>query len=192
MEDHELGEGNEDEDEWFILSSQLLADRPDIAQAIEQFEGDPRHPVSAEGVAWLKRAAVYERGCVTRLLFNGGELAAFYGLASAEVDVTRPKELERLGIVGGRRVPASHMEWVVRSRFFKGVGLRMLLHATLVARDVAKAQGNLVLSLDPYDDGTAKMWRGFGFEKSATKIDGRLRRMYIPLFGYRSLENGRE
>jgi hypothetical protein len=103
------------------------------------------------------------------LLFNDGRLAAFYSLASAEVTISRPKELERLGILGGRRVPASHFEWVVRSKDFKGVGERVLLHATLVAQDVATAQGNLVLSLDPFDDATANMWREFGFEKSATE-----------------------
>lgn len=190
--DHEYGCGDPENDEWFILSRDLLEGREDIRRAIEAFEGDPRHPVSAEGADWLKKAAIYERACITRLLLNGGYLAAFYGLASAEVTITRPKELERLGIHGGRRVPASHMDWVVRSRYFKGIGERVLLHATVVARDVATAQGNLVLSLDPYDDGTATMWRGFGFTQSATEVGEGLRRMYLPLFGYRSLVNGRE
>jgi hypothetical protein len=63
----------------------------------------------------------------------------------------------------------------------------VLLHAAVVARDVAAMQGNLVLSLDPYDSGTATMWRDFGFEKSATKLGDGLRRMYVPLFGYRAL-----
>lgn len=190
--DHEYGTGDPSEDEWFVLTSDLLNARPDIAEAVAAFEGDQRHPVSAEGAQWLREDAAEERACVTRLLFNGGRLAAFYALASAEVEISRPKELERLGILGGRRVPASHIEWLVRSRYFKGVGKRVLLHATLVARDVAKVQGNLVLSLDPYDDGTADMWRGFGFEKSRTELGEGLRRMYLPLFGYRALGNGRE
>lgn len=188
MNDHELGVGNENDDEWFTLSRELLEERSDIADAIEAFQGDPRHEVSAEGVAWFKRNALNEKACLTRILFNGGHLAAFYGLASAEVEITRPKELERLGIHGGSRVPASHMEWIVRSRYFKGLGKRVLLHATLVAQDVARMQGNLVLSLDPYDSSTARMWREFGFTKSATEIGDGLRRMYLPLFGYRALE----
>ena len=159
--------GDPAEDEWFILRDELVAKRGEIAEAVAAFEGDPRHEVSAEGVDWLKRSAVHERACVTRLLFNAGRLAAFYALASAEIHITRPKELERLGMLGGSRVPASHIEWIIRSRDFKGVGQRVLLHATLAARDVASIQGNLVLSLDPYDDGTAKMWREFGFVRSA-------------------------
>jgi hypothetical protein len=192
LEDHCFGSGDEALDEWFVLGREP-EDRVDqIKEAVDGFEGDPRHPVAADGVDWLKRAAPWERACLTRLLFNDGQLAAFYALSSAEVEISRGKELERLGILGNGRVPASHMDWAVRSRLFKGIGMRVLLHATLAARDVAQIQGNLVLSLDPYDDGTAKMWREFGFEESATKLGKGLRRMYLPLFGYRALKNGRE
>jgi hypothetical protein len=180
------------EDEWFVLSPALLKERPKIAEAVEAFEGDPRFEVSTEGARWLKRAAAYERACLTRLLFIGDRLAGFYALASAEVRITRGKELERLETLGGERVPASHIEWLLRSEDFKGIGEKLLLHATLVARDVARAQGNLVLTLDPYDSATARMWRGFGFEKSATRLEEGLRRMYLPVFGYRSFVKGRE
>src|SRR5262245_43902069 len=97
----EFAEGAEDE--WFILSPQLLAERDDIRAAVQTLEGDPRHKVSEEGLRWLHQAH-YERACITRLLFRGGHLAGFYALASAEVQITRGKELERLGILGGARV----------------------------------------------------------------------------------------
>jgi hypothetical protein len=186
-----LGRSDDLRDEWFILSTGLLAKRPDIAEAVETFEGDPRHPVSTEGARWFQQAK-HERACVTRLLFRDNQLAGFYSLASAEVEISRQKELERLGIQGGPRVPASHIEWIMRSKNFKGIGEAMLWHAALVARDVAGMQGNLVLSLDPYDDKTAKMWRDAGFVRSATELEAGLHRMYVPLFGYRALADGRE
>ena len=186
-DDHSLGAGDPTEDEWFILNRELFVERPELEEEFFSLEGDPRHVVSKEGVDWLKEAAMGERACLTRLLFNGGRFAAFYALSSAQVEITSPKNCERLGMLGTGRVPASHMEWVVRSRLFKGVGERILLHASAVARDVAQMQGNLVLTLDPYDDGTASMWKTYGFMDSNTILGDGLRRMWLPLVGYRSL-----
>jgi hypothetical protein len=176
-------------DEWFSWNTETAETYPELADAVGQFQPDPKHRAGQEAAEWLARHAKREKACMTRLLVVGGEVAAFYAIASAEVTISRPKELQRLGVLSGdaSRVPCSHLEWIARAHKHYGAVEKLLFHATAVAQDVAALQGNVVLSLDPYNEQVAKVWRDkYGFRKSRTEIDG-LPRMYLPLFGYGAL-----
>jgi hypothetical protein len=88
MDDHEFGAGNEEEDEWFILTKALLEERDDIAEAVASFEGDPKHAVSAEGVEWFKKSDTGLRQLRLRLRSRRNFNAWRYLAASASLLLT--------------------------------------------------------------------------------------------------------
>jgi hypothetical protein len=172
--------------EWFTWDHGVAADRLDLAQAIRDFDAHRKNPDAADkATEWLRNEAVGEEACVTRLLVANDHVAAFYALASGEIKLTSGKRLEAMGIQGGARVGSSHVEWIARDRRAPGAGKLAIHHAIATAVRVSRLQGNRALTLDPYDLGTAEMWKQLGFRNSQTELSDGLQRLFVPLFGRR-------
>ncbi len=184
-EDWALAGADLDDGEWFRWDRQTRDDRPDIAEAVAEFDAHSSNAKAAAAAnAWFCNEALDEAACVTRVLLVEGRIASFYGLASGEVRLTSTKKLERMGIMGGSRVGSSHVEWVARDRRSPpGAGVLAVKHAIYVAYVIADLQGNRALTMDPFDKETEAMWRDKGFHRSQTELDDGLRRLYLPLYG---------
>jgi hypothetical protein len=171
--------------EWYRWDRPTAEDNASITEAVADFDAGGRNAKAAAAAnAWFKHEAIHEAACVTRLLVVNGHIAAFYALSSAEAALTSSSKLERMGVLGGSRLGASHLEWIGRDRRAPaGAGELAVKHAIYVAKKVAELQGNRALTLDPFDAETQEMWKSKGFHVTQTDLDGGLRRLYIPLFG---------
>ena len=69
------------------------------------------------------------------------------------------------------------MEWIARDDRAPGAGQLALKHAIATAVRVSLLQGNRALTLDPYDSGTAAMWKGIGFRNSQVDLGEGLKRL---------------
>lgn len=170
--------------EWYVWDDDTAENRADVATAVKRFEAHDKNPeAGGNATRWLLGEALREEACVTRLLMVDGHLAAFYALASGEIHLTSTRNLEAMGIQGGARVGSSHVEWIARDKRAPGAGKLAIKHAISTAVRVSRLQGNRALTLDPYDDGTAAMWKEMGFRNSQVELRGKLKRLYVPLFG---------
>jgi hypothetical protein len=172
--------------EWLRWDSATASERPDLVEAVADFEAfaGKNDRAAREATAWLRQDSQREEACVTRILVVESHVAMFYAMASGETSITSSKRLERMGIHGGSRVGSSHIEWIGRDRRApSGIGWLAIQHAITVALRISRLQGNRAMTLDPYDADTQAMWEAMGFHKSQTELDDGLRRLYIPLFG---------
>lgn len=171
--------------EWFQWNLQVAEEHPELAAAVAEFEAYSKNEAAAkEGTEWFRDRAIELTSCVTRILVVNGHVAAFYALSSGEAIISSEKHQAQMG-GGGARFGSSHVEWIARDRrAAAGAGDKALRHAIYVATLVAELQGNVILTLDPFDLETQEMWRQKGLRNSQTKDeDGDLRRLYLPLYG---------
>jgi len=171
--------------EWFQWNRQVAEDMPGLAEAVGCFEAYSKNGAAAqEGTEWLRHRAIHVTACVTRILVAAGHVAAFYALSSGEAVITSRKHREQMG-GDGVRFGSSHVEWIARDRRAPaGAGDDALRHAIFVATRVAELQGNVILTLDPFDAETQAMWRSKGLRNSQTvDAEGNLKRLYLPLTG---------
>jgi hypothetical protein len=165
----------------------FAAERRDIAQAVQRFQADRRWAASEPLTHWLRTDAITDRTYVTYLHVDETtdpvEIAAFAAIRSGSVIVTT-RRFRRTHHLEGEEVPATHIAYLARAEGdrFRGAGKRALQHAIDTAKAVAAVQGNYVVTLDPYDDDTADMWRRQApFQESDSEIDGEpaLRRLWL-------------
>ncbi len=171
--------------EWFQWNLQVAEERPELVPAVADFEAYSKNKAAAkEGTDWFRDKSADLASCVTRILIAGGHVAAFYALSSGEAIITSEKHQLQMG-GGGARFGSSHVEWIARDRRApSGAGDKALRHAIYVAILVAELQGNVILTLDPFDLETQEMWRQKGLRNSQTKDEGgELHRLYLPLYG---------
>jgi hypothetical protein len=171
--------------EWFQWNRQVAEEMPHLAQAVADFEAYSKNEAAAqEGTEWLQHRATQVAACVTRILVVEGHIAAFYALSSGEAIITSEKHRKQMG-GDGIRFGSSHVEWIARDRRAPaGAGDDALRHAIFVATRVGELQGNVILTLDPFDSETQAMWRNKGLRNSQTiDADGKLKRLYLPLSG---------
>jgi hypothetical protein len=83
------------------------------------------------------------------------------------------------------RQGASLIAWVAKHREATLPGELILLHAAWVATTVAVLQGNLLLTVDSFDESVAEFWQEHdGFRLSQSAEEGRpnrLLRLWLPL-----------
>jgi hypothetical protein len=184
-EDWQLTAGDLQEAEWFQWNLQVGEERPDLGAAVADFEAYSKNEGAAkEGTEWFRDRSAELTACVTRILVGQGHVAAFYALSSGEAIITSEKYQAQMG-GGGARFGSSHVEWIARDRRAPaGAGNKALRHAIYVASLVAELQGNVILTLDPFDLETQEMWRAKGLRNSQTQDEGgELKRLYLPLTG---------
>ena len=171
--------------EWFQWNRQVAEEIPQLVEAVAGFEAFSKNEAAAnEGTEWIQHRAAEVTACVTRILVVAERVAAFYALSSGEAVITSEKHRKQMG-GDGIRFGSSHVEWIARDRRAPaGAGEDALRHAIFVATRVGELQGNVILTLDPFDTETQEMWRSKGLRNSQTIDDaGELKRLYLPLAG---------
>ena len=137
-----------------------------------------------EATRWLREFAMEDRGSVTRVLLDAGEVIAFYTLSSGQAEILDASRRDVLKLLGGAEIGSSHINWIARAVDAPpGAAAAAVLHAGSIAAELARQEGKGLLTLDPYDAATDAMWREWGFEPTDTPspTDPDLKRLYIPL-----------
>jgi len=173
---------------WHRLDFHVVASEPALAQATQRFKASEEGPAGTAGAAgasrWLREFAIDDRGSVTRVLLEDGEVIAFYTLSSGQAEIRDASKRDVLKLLGGPEIGSSHINWIARAENAPpGAATAAILHAGSVASELALQEGKGLLTLDPYDAATDRMWREWGFEPTDTpsSTDESLRRLYIPL-----------
>lgn len=160
----------------------VAADDPALAEAVAAFV--PMDVPSGVAVAsWLKERALAQPGSATPyLMVRNGRVAGFYALAAASVEL-RGSHRNSIGAELPPTVPAYLIAQLGRASWSEpGSGRRLLAHAMAKAREASLTAAAVALVVDPFDDGTAELWRRWGFRTSSMSI-GDTRRMWMRLYG---------
>jgi hypothetical protein len=156
------------------------ADRePALDAAVQAFE--PVDNAAGRRCAeWLPREALRNHpSTVTHLLLVGGDVHGYFALCSGHA---RLSQRDRERAIGDERAhgftpvqPVAHVAWLAKRRHTQISGLELITRAIGVALEVIDAgQGQIALSLNAFDDPTARMWRDrYGFRRSQP-LDGRV------------------
>jgi hypothetical protein len=173
---------------WHRFDFETAAAEPSVAQAVQRFEASEEGPAGTDGAAeatrWLRDFAMEDRGSVTRVLLEEGEVIAFYTLSSGQAEIQDASRRDVLMLLGGAEIGSSHIKWIARAGTAPpGAAAAAVLHAGSIAAELALQEGKGLLTLDPYDAATDAMWQEWGFEPTDTPspTDESLRRLYIPL-----------
>ena len=181
-----------DGESWHVWSPQVADDSAYsyLADGVLEFESKDTDSGRA-ATDWLKYQALANHpSAVTRLVVRDGRVEGFYALCSAEVKLTQRsrKELREDEENTHRLHPrqgASLIAWVAKHREATIPGELILLHAIWVATTVAGLQGNILLTVDSFDESIAEFWQDrYGFRMSRSADDGgpdRLLRLWLPL-----------
>lgn len=173
---------------WHRVDFENVAADPSLAQAIQRFEASEDGPAGEDGALaatrWIREFAIDDRGSVTRMLLDRGEVISYYTLSSGQAEIRDASRRDVLKLLGGPEIGSSHIKWIARATEAPpGAAAAAVLHAGSVASDLAVQEGKGLLTLDPYDQATETMWREWGFEATDTPSptgEG-LKRLYIPL-----------
>jgi hypothetical protein len=116
---------------------------------------------------------------VTHLLLRDGRVEGFFALCSgtakmSEGDDRGPGHGDREVRLSPRQ-PVAHIAWIGRDRDSVIAGTDLLAAAVALALEIIDlGQGQLALSLDAFDEATARMWiENFGFNRTRD-FDGRI------------------
>ncbi len=163
---------------WITLPSRDEELPSELRLALVDFDAGEHAAAKAAGT-WLRNEAIAaHQTSRTRLLSADGRVAGFYSLASAQVELSQ-RDRQRAG-VAPVRVPAALITWIAKDKRAGIDGKLLLLHAAATARRAAELQATTVLVVDPFDEGTAAMWRGrYGFRPSAEARQPK--RLWLPL-----------
>jgi hypothetical protein len=170
---------------WVRWNARMAELYPEIAEMIEAFDAGDR-PAGVAAAEWLRESALTGES-VAYLLIEDDELLGFYALTAGQVE-----------LAGGhrRQYGMSHPTQgaILVTQLAKSVrhdveGARLLQDAIGVAAEIAETIGATVLAVDPYDHGTAEMWKQrFKMRASRTVVpghddpeEGALKRLYLPL-----------
>jgi hypothetical protein len=181
-----------DGESWHVWSPKI-ADDPAyayLADGVRSFESKDTEGGRA-ATDWLKYHSLANHpSTVTRLVVRAGRVQGFYALCSAEVKLTQRhrKELQEDEEHTHRLHPrqgASLIAWVAKHRDATVPGELILLHAAWIASQVASLQGNILLTVDSFDESVADFWQDhYGFRLSRSPDDGesnRLLRLWLPV-----------
>lgn len=165
------------------VDQRAVAALPALGEAIRSFQPVPGS--AGESVAeWLAERALNEpQEATVRVRLSHGRVAGVYALCAAQVALSR-EERAQLGGVHYRTQPAVLLAQFARAADMPGIGAEMLRHADTSARRALRYVGATVLVVDPFDQGTAEMWRQrFGFHDSEQPAPGhcQLRRQWLSL-----------
>jgi hypothetical protein len=176
---------------WHVWSPEI-ADDPAyayLAEGVRDFESKDTEAGLA-ATDWLKHHALPNHpSTVTRLVVSDGRVAGFYALCSAEVTLTQRHRKELQEEENTHRLHprqgASLIAWVAKHREATFPGELILLHAVWVATTVAALQGNILLTVDSFDESAAERWQErYGFRMSQSPDERgphRLSRLWLPL-----------
>lgn len=156
------------------------AEDPELAAAVAAFDAKGNTDASKAATSWLKeRSLPNYRTTVTWLMLNDSEdfLEGYYSLASSQVEL-RTAHRKKLGPSEYPIQPAALITWIAKDGRSSISGKQLLAHAIAIAARVSRWQGVVAIVLDPFDEGTAKIWQSepYNFKTSLTKSsDGRRR-----------------
>lgn len=167
---------------WIKLTPEIPRLRA-LDEAIEAFDAGERAAAKA-AARWLREESRDSaRAARTYLLVARQRVLAFYAIASTTVALQQ-RHRRRIGLdpsSASVSVPAALVAWIAKSPGDQVSGAQVLRHTAATARLVDRLQATTVLVVDPFDEDTAKMWRGrFGFRRGAGE-DGRRGRLWLPL-----------
>jgi hypothetical protein len=170
---------------WVRWTPEIAEDYPAIADAVADFKakGMKKGKDAADAATcWLKeRSLPNYRTTVTWLMLNPAEdfVEGYYSLASAQVEL-RTDHRKKLGPSEYPIQPAALITWIAKDERSDIGGKQLLAHAVGIAVKVAQLQGVVAIVLDPFDDETAKIWRGapYNFKSSLTKSADGQRRLW--------------
>lgn len=104
---------------WHRLDFHVVASEPALAQATQRFKASEEGPAGTAGAAgatrWLREFAIDDRGSVTRILLDDGEVIAFYTLSSGQAEIRDASKREVLKLLGGSEIGSSHIQWIARA-----------------------------------------------------------------------------
>lgn len=165
------------------VDRQAIGALPELSAAIGAFQPVPS--CAGESAAeWLAERALGEpQEATVRLRLSHGKVTGVYALCAAQIALSS-EERAQLGGMHYRTQPAILLAQFARAADTPGIGEEMLQHADGIARRALRYVGATVLVVDPFDEGTAEMWRErFGFQDSQQHVPGnrRLRRQWLSL-----------
>ncbi|MGH2853403.1 MAG: hypothetical protein ACRDLF_04330 [Solirubrobacteraceae bacterium] len=163
------------------VDQQVVAALPELGEAIRSFEPVPG-PAGESVAQWLADRALGEpQESTVRVRLSHGRVTGVYALCAAQVALSRAHRAE-LGGVHYRTQPAILLAQFARAADTPGIGEELLTHAGDTARRARAYIGATVLVVDPFDEGTAEMWRQhFNFHDSEQDVPGSpsLRRKWL-------------
>jgi hypothetical protein len=171
--------------DWVTWTPEVAAAQPELLEAIEEFESLDV-PAGEAATAWLKEDSLNNHpSTVTRLLVRDGRIEAFLAMCSshAKFSQRQRKRLFRrgVGLHPQRELhelhpiqPVALIAWLAKARDSDITAGDLLLQAAATALEVVEVagQGQVALTLEPFDKETAEFWRDeYGFKKSQ-ELDG--------------------
>lgn len=162
---------------------------PEVLQAVQRFEAHQGGPSGEEAARnatrWLRENAIDDQSSVTRILLIEGEVVAYFTMSSGSAEISSETTRSICKWLGPKEIGASHIHWIARSEDApEGAAEAAVFEAARIAAQLATEEGKEILTLDPYDEAMAEMWRSeFGFEEtdSPATTGQDLKRLYVPL-----------
>jgi hypothetical protein len=173
----------EDQIQWVRWNAPVRAQHPEIEAAIAAFDPGTR-PAAQDAAAWLRQHGL-DGESQPYLAMVDGELVGFYALTAGEVELSRDAR-KKLGLSRPTQ-GAILVTWVAKSTKHVLDGDVLVNDAIGIAQETAQSVSATVIALDPFDEGTAEMWRTkFKMRNSRTSLPARegeptLKRMFLPL-----------
>lgn len=160
------------------------AKQSDIARAVHEFQSIDT-PAGHAAATWLKERSLAAHGSVvTWLMMLDQQLEGFYAIAGSQVRLT---QRHRATIAPNATAmaptqPASLILFMARHRDGRVPGRKLMLHATYVALQVAKLQGNIALVFEAYDEETASaLLANYPFRRGVRESDREPLRLWMPI-----------
>lgn len=177
------GEIVEEDILWVRWNDRARSEHPEFEAAIAGFDPGDR-PAGQQAAAWLVEHGL-DGESQPYLAMVDGELVGFYALTTGEVELASGPR-KQLGLIRPTQ-GAVLVTWIAKSAKHELDGGILLNDAIGIAQELAESVAATVIALDPFDEGTAEMWRKkFKMRNSRTRVPTRegeptLKRMFLPL-----------
>lgn len=162
----------EDDAEWIKWTPHTSEKQRRIEKAIKNFK-PVENDAGRRNAKFLKEESLDSYPTtVTHVLLKGGMIEGFFALSSGTAKLTqsdsRPVAPDDREISLPPHQPVAHIAWIGKHKDARIGGSDLLAQAAGLAMEVVDCgQGQLALSLDAFDEPTAKMWaKEFGFKRN--------------------------
>lgn len=168
---------------WVQWNEEACMRYPHIEVAIAAFDPGNRQ-AAREAAVWLREHGL-DGESVAYLAMVDDELVGFYALTTGEVELAGSAR-KKLGLIRPTQ-GAVLVTWIAKSARHELDGAILMYDAIGIAQEIAQRASATVIALDPFDEGTANMWRKkYKMRNSRTRLPARegepaLKRMFLPL-----------